>query len=671
MSEVSSLLSIGSSRSDMIMFIMLIASVISIMWFIKYMYMKYSINGKLLQKNDYDTIDTVQLRENLSSIISTFDSNKNNIIESNNASNIERLVLLHNDNHKNIADTMAFECKFSLVEPYELLEVSNNFLKLLNYNEFNDLVKSYKIRKEIHKKYSSYKNDITMNDILKDYSDITLGINDIFNISNNDMTILKDSIASDKYNNTLTLIIKEGKMELKTDVMDAFIRVCYNAYLDFVDKDNKYILIKFRIHKIAPMINPYGSILHSNAYKEVMNNILLDLSFPLILVNNNGVKFLNKCSCDWLNIPYVATEKLESENNINSIDEVFAKISNELPKIIKDCIKSSNCTGFYREYIFDIKDQYLGNERNLNSITFNNAPREIIMIGKPFTNKYNERELMITMHDADTLHKYIQLTNNKEENNVEYVIDRKDDVISKYIQDVSDANRYFKSFFENTNMIGFGRVNMDTYEILMCNDYFESLFKYDEYKDRYLAILMDIIQGFEHDDNGRLYIHNVSFKDRDLRIIFTYNIDITDIVIMEKTSRARFVSNRSIDFIGKLYNHSDLPIIIVNKKAEILCKNDVFISMFGNNKSMLEDTNKKKGRKVKQIYDSLLSYIPESDKAKVKRAINDAIKHHTINLVNSIQINDKDSMICKLECIESYDIVNNDEFITITFYPKN
>ena len=277
--------------------------------------------------------------------------------------------------------------------------------------------------------------------------------------------------------------------------------------------------------------------------------------------------------------------------------------------MIKHCISSKTCNGFYREYIFNIEDQYNNERDTINNITFNNAPTEIIVIGKPFYNNNKEREIMITMHDANTLHEYITKKNKQEEekvslNNIHHLIDRNNNKVSEYINSIVQSNSYFKNFFANTDMMGFGRIHINTNEILMCNDYFENLFKYNDDKERYLNILLEIINDYDVKDYGGFYIHNINFKNKDMRMIFTYDKDVIDIVIMEKESRRNFANNNSMEFMCRLYNHSDLPIIIVDKKANILCKNNVFISMF--KKETNDATKKKKSSKAKQINDNLL-----------------------------------------------------------------
>ena len=68
---------------------------------------------------------------------------------------------------------------------------------------------------------------------------------------------------------------------------------------------------------------------------------------------------------------------------------------------------------------------------------------------------------------------------------------------------------------------------------------------------------------------------------------------------------------------------------------------------------------------------SLLDFVPKSDRVKVKRAISDTIKFNSYNLKDVITLIDvnNDKCECKIQCLKTYGKINQEEFITVTFFP--
>ena len=641
---------IDQAKNDIITIIGIAVIIVIMIWLIRFLYLNFTISGKKFMKNKINNINIELLKNNLNEMIKTsdrevllFNEQNDNDREQllNNKLDMMRLIELHKNYDDIDTNQMPFQCTFSLNDDtFELLTVSDSTLKLLNFKDFKHLKKQYQIRKEFDKSTIEFKNkDIIASDILnnKKYDFHIITLTDMFNINSSDINYIKDQIHKNQYKDTITEIINNWKMELRTDVMDAFVRICYNAYINYNEND-KTLIIEFTIYRIAPKISPLSSLLYSPIYKDVMSNIIMDLSFPFIIVNKFGIKFLNKCCCDWFNIPYSNIDKIEKDNNIDSIDNLFNKIDLALSNLIKHCISSATCNGFYREYIFNIDDNYIGDKDKFDKVTFNSAPHEIIVIGKPFYTTNNNKEIMITIHDADTLHEYIQKNNNSKSES--YSIDRNNNKISEYITDVMEINSNFKNFFQNTNMMAFGRINIDTGDILMCNDLFESLFKYSKDKAIYKNLLNEIINNYKESDNTfEYYIYNLCLKDKDIRMIFTYYKDIIDIVIMDKVPGVKIQYN----------------------KCEIIYKNTQFSNSF-----VHEDLN----NDIKQINDNLALYVPSDERNKFKRAISDAIKFNAYNLSCDIHLYDNNHQLNLYQCLKAYGRENTNEFLCIAIYLK-
>ena len=529
-----------------------------------------------------------------------------------------------------------YECVFEKEEPFKLLSVSDNFLNLLGMNSFQMLIQYY----NHNKKEKNLENPIYFSDLF--------------------------FVNKTQYNRVVNILKETGtinennlKIELNSYIKNINIKLIYDL---FVDNDNNRMVMRFDIYKIGPKKNfKIESAENANMYNELIHNIVLDLQFPIIIINLDGIKFINKCACDWFNLPYFD----EGCNNVISFNDIFKYIDYKLVDVIKDMLKNSNSDGFYGEYYLDAENDDL-KYNSQSKLEFKNIPSEIVIKMVPFINIDNTKEVFITMYKANIIHSYIA-KNLSDLTSSNYIINRCDPQISKYINQLSNYNNFFKNFFKNTQVVSFGRIDINNKKIIICNELFENLIKYDKYKERYIQLVEDIVSeyqsnGIEREDN--LYIYDVIYTDKATKIIYTFGNNIVDIILIENYF-SEYLSNHSMKLLCKIYDTSDRPIIIINKKTIILSYNKVFDKMYINN-------NKKQIKDDDMTSLSLLDFIPESDKNKVKRAISDTIKFNSYNLKDTITLidfNSKDKHECKIQCLKTYGKIGEEEFITITFFP--
>lgn len=533
-------------------------------------------------------------------------------------------------------ESFQFECVFDKNEPFTLLHVSDNFLNFLGMNSINDLIAYYNAK-------NSENHDMKY-----------LNFTDLFYVNKSQYNHIVEAIKNNSALNDNNL-----KIELNLHVNDIIIEFIYNLDID----QNDCIVIKLKIYKIIPKKTfIFDSFMDTNNYSDIVHNIELDLPFPVIIVNCNGIKFINKCTCDWFNLLYFKTDENYKKNI--KLNDIFDHIDNKLVEIINDMLKNSNSVGYYKEYYLNdnLQNKHFVNQNNID-LTLSNIPNEIVVKIVPFININNKKELFITINKANLIRSYIA-ENSSDSSISSYMINRDDPVMSKYINKLSNYNDFFKDFFKNTQMISFGRLDINKKKIIVCNELFEELIKYDWHKDRYIKLINNIISeyrsnGEESEDN--LYIYDVIYTDKVTKIIYTYGNNVVDIILIENYF-SEYLSNHSMKLLKKIYDTSDRPIIIVDNKASMLSYNKIFEKLYIDKKQIKENNNSLL---------SLLDFVPKSDRVKVKRAISDTIKFNSYNLKDVITLIDvnNDKCECKIQCLKTYGKINQEEFITVTFFP--
>ena len=74
-------------------------------------------------------------------------------------------------------------------------------------------------------------------------------------------------------------------------------------------------------------------------------------------------------------------------------------------------------------------------------------------------------------------------------NDDDYTISKKNPALSEFINDLSSYNELLKAMFVNTQNISFGRVNLKSKQVIVSNNLFEELLRYDSQKERYIKIV--------------------------------------------------------------------------------------------------------------------------------------------------------------------------------------
>lgn len=553
-------------------------------------------------------------------------------------------------------DMMQFKCVFDLNLPYELKECSSSFFNLLSVSSINELQEKYDRRVK--------KLDLNVHDLhllnLKDVFEL-----DKFHYEEIINTINKATNSSSNSTNTNKLILEDYNLEINTNLINSYIKVICNFYVD----DNRLVVL-FKIFNIISKINPYlNDMIESPIYKELITNLVIDLSYPLIIVNSKGIKFLNRSTCEWFGLDYNIIDNLQNiESGFIPINIVFDKIDKQLTYYIKDSISNTSLNDYTNEYILS------SNESDKVCKT----PIKIIVLIKPFINSNNKKELFVIMkketivnNNTDTITSSIDNTTNtiieKKKDKSSTLItpsnskeDKKNTKLNNVIKELTEYNESIKKVFVNTENIALGRINLKTKQVIVSNNIFENLILYGSNKDRYNKIIDNIVSSHDKLDNKfNFYSYDIMFTDKIIKILYTYYKDYADILLLENYMH-RYISNNSLSALSNMYDISDLPIIIVNKKSEILSANSKFISLYDyESKQMPNNTV------------SLLTLVPDNDKNKVKRAISDAIKFNSNNLYDNITLLGKDKQyVCKLLCIKTYGKIKSEEFITITIFPS-
>ena len=634
---------------NLISIIIIVVSAILIMLILKFFFMRFTKAGRELALKDNDR-NQVHLKSFLNEMMeetNTINKDSSEILHKINSEIVKEEAIRHTT-----SDSMQFYCKFSIDEPFELLDASQSFLHLIGVESLDGVRKKYEIRNQLRELRKNGLQVSLSNSINLPDGDFGVKLEDIFKIDKAEYDKIVDIL---KESHEDRVIIKESSIEMQSDILNAYIKLIYNLFIE-----DKKMIVAFRIHKISAKVNPIVDNINTAMYKEVMTNLIVDLPFPFILVNSKGIKFLNKSACDWFAINYGLIDTLQKiGNKYIPLEDVFDKIDKKLTKLINDNIKNSSYEGFYKEYLFNSDKVNVEN----SLIKVSKMPKEIIVQGKPFLSINNCKELFITVQDAHAFHAYIMEQESSEPDDTKYIINKKNPALSEFIQDINNYNEIFKSFFFNTQNLSFGRVDIKSKHVIVSNDMFEELLRFDSQKERYINIVENILkskQNTETDNN--FYSYDIMFSDKIIKTIYTYHDGYADIVFIENYIQ-KYLSNNSIKVLSDMYEVSDLPISIVDRKAQILFDNKKFISLY--------NYDPKQIAKGKQ-YGSLLDLIPDSDKNKVKRAISDAVKFNSNNLQDDITLLGKDGEYhCKLLCIKTYGKIHTEEFITITIFPSD
>ena len=630
-------------------FLWLIIPIIVIGFTIRYFYLRYTKNGKRFVKDKQNTvkiknrlplldIDSDNTKELVDRLLKLSNSNNNytnliNSISSQKTDNIQT-----SDVDKISDKTMM--CKFSLCS-LMLLSVSDSFLTFNNVNSFDELVCKYSKRNNIRKLKGMPLNTNDIIDI-ESKQNCSIVLQDVFEIDK----MLFDQIIKMIQTNTTTSKFQNIRLKLSVDILS----ISIYTLCDFII-DGDCLIVEFKIEKILPKISATTDNIDITNYKSAIRNISIDIEYPILIVDDSGITFMNKCTCDWFNIPYNEINTIQnSEMTVSTFDDIFSIIDDSLPSLIRSTLNDSNSIGFYLECI--IKES----SKTVGSLTLSNVPSEVIVHAIPFTSD-NQRKLIITIQNTVAMHEYM----NKNNKSKLYDTDT-----SNFISKIMSLNEGFKGFFCNTHMVSFGRIDVNTKNILLCNDSFEELITYDSQKDRYRSIINNIISNYKTNIESEVnfYFYTINYSDKETNVIYSYDSNIVDIVFIDRHNRS-FLSNNSMDLLNDFYQTSDLPIVIVDKTAHILKCNKCFENQFISKSSTKQITENKRI--------NFLDMVPQKERNKVKRAIYDAIKFNSYNLNDVIIMNQKNNTneSCALSCIKTYSKINNEEFITITIFPNS
>ena len=512
------------------------------------------------------------------------------------------------------ATTKIYAVHFS-IDSLKLTGVSNSFSELMN-GTFEDILERY--------------HDMISGGFLgkrEERDDVF--IFDVFNFNSSIRSSLTHSaewssdILAEK--NKFKIVGENVIARLNLEIMDCAVNVVCDILAD-----SQSIVVVFDIHDIQNFSSCVKKIVGSDDAL-VMRNFAVDITYPLFIIDRDGMRFRNKCACDWFGISY---DKNSANNSMVTQDRIFDFLDNTLYSAIQETIEDSSSTGFYREYNVEGADE--------------NIPSTVLVHVIPFMSG-NKREAVVTFHNAIAAHSF-EISKNDDQESRE---------VSEYIRRISSANSVFRSFFGGTQMVSFGRIDVNTKHVLACNDSFVDILKYDSNSERYVSIIESVVS--EHSIKNispvNFYVYHINYSDRETTLVYSYSDSYVDIVFIEKSAYS-FLSNDSLNHLANLHETSDLPIAIVNRNGIIFGCNSAFRSFFSQEQITGES--------------SFLDLVPSQDKNKVKRAIGDAIKFNSCNLEGVVAfrcVNGFDKN-CRLTCIKTYTRINDEEFVTITIFPQ-
>ena len=544
----------------------------------------------------------------------------------------------------NKSSTFNMQCTFAIEEPFFLEDASTNFLTLLNMNSVQELKNTYSIASKLQNTSTKIELDKKVQKSLEEHYSSEVKFRDMFLVSNEVYHAIVSSLKVQDYNRDG--LIRSGKIRLRTNTSTLNIKLLYELC---ISEDKKHLLMKFCIYKL--ILQPYTVIESTNTlYKELVDNFIMDVPFPVLVFNNKGAKFINKPTCDWFGISYEKIDRIcRGEDTQMVLDQVFAPIDSDLYTQIKKVLTDSNSKGFYKEFILKNRKSKIPN----SNVSFNNIPSEIFIQCIPFTTISNQREVIIYIQNASLLYSFMKARNS---------LKTDEHSISDHIHSLNKYNNFFKSFFSNTQTVAFGRIDVKSKDILVCNDQFESLLKYHTNRERYVKIV-ECIANEHHPEKfyDNFYTCDLIFGDKIISIFYTYNNSHADIIILQNFNES-YETNCNVHLLKKLYDVSDLSIIMVNRQADIVFSNIQFKAEYGSHLKQISEHKQS----------SLLDLVSETDRRKVKRAISDAIKFNSCNLKDSLTMIDSNNEVtqCNLLCITTPGESKKEELISIIIFPN-
>lgn len=713
------------SVNDLLQLMAVVGVVILVLIIIRNLYMKFTVDGQMYtdslnnKTNDYEsvlkTLESTVARKSWMDLFGNelSDNGSPTLLSKDSPPSDIKIKQVPLSKYKPVIKYIRpFKCRFRIDEGLEFLSANDNFYNLYNVTDRKELARHYYYvsQSKSGKIVASVPNDSIKQLLHKNVDpseEYAVSLYEIFDIPIDEFTAIIDIARNKNYDYDQDKVIASGIMELKDLAQYINVSVTYDITIEH-DTDVStghtinVLVVAFNIKTIQPKINYQLdlSMFNNSNYKEVVRNTLLNLKIPVFFINKSGIKFINKCTYDWLDLPYNNIDDDATSNLDSSYESITDKIDPSITKIVKDMLDGTlRLKTYYEEITLAKKTKDFD-----DSIHIKEPTKNILVHIEPFEDDKGEIQLLCTLTDSYPIHKYIvhnednaallKLSDDSGTNDITEVqfignnftikkynyssellkSDKKNNRLSDkdllklihnseiitYVNDLNDKYQFQRTFFGNTDMVSFGRIDLKTKEILAYNNSFEELLRFDNSKNIYIGIINRVVDDYNNTDSNNLrnfYNYDIHYKTHQVRVVFTYNytMNALDIVFVNRQTR-EFLSNDSVNLLNSLYETSDLPIVSVDKKSNIVTYNMAFKDLF------LSDDNDNV---------SLLSLIPETDKRKVSRAISDAIKFNSINHNDTIHMITKDGTTSNytFKCIKSYSKVGPTDIVTITIFP--